>query len=92
MTMLFYIHSVILFDLTARNCTILALFFLSYLFILSAMSLALERLIREDLVPHQMKISLPASRRNTWDKSRELATVSTWGERRKGGREKKGER
>ena len=50
--------------------------------------------MREDLVPHQMKISLPASRRNTWDKSRELPTVSTLrvsGER-EGGREGGGER
>ena len=69
-----------IYSLTALNCSILALFFRSYLFIFSAMSLALERPIRDDLEPHQMKISLPASRRNTWDKSRELATVSTWRE------------
>ena len=85
--MITFVHNNIIIELTALNCTILALFFLSYLFIFSAMSRALERLMREDLVPHQMKISLPASRRNTWDKSRELPTVSTWEEGREGERE-----
>ena len=46
--------------------------------------------MREDLVPHQIKISLPASRRNTWDKSRELPTVSTL--RVRGERERERER
>lgn len=53
------------------------LFFLSRLFIFSAMSRALERSMSRDLVPYQRKISEPASSKKTLLKSNEEVAVST---------------